>query len=297
MSDFPVDLVVTYVDDNDAVWQEKIKQYNSEYQPKRFRDWGLFKYWFRCVEQNMPFIRTIHLVVSNVEQVPSWLDQNKAHIVLHEDIIPKHLLPTFNSTTIEMFLCKIEGLAEHFIYSNDDMFAVNKQDTNDFFKDGKPIYELIERTVAKNCFRMQCKNSYKFASQLANHKMDLPKYFYIKHSMDPMLKSMCEEVWQKGGDEIMRRCTKFREPFNFTQYLFPDYTLLKNNATLGKYSFKYFVASDESYVQHEFENGDAKTICINDSNYIDDFKQYSALVKKLFEKKLPEKSRFERDDS
>ena len=79
--------------------------------------------------------------------------------------------------------------------------------------------------------------------------------------------------------------------------MFPDYTLLKNNATLGKYSFKYFAESDESYVQHEFENGDAKTICINDSNYIDDFEQYSALVKKLFEKKLPEKSRFERDDS
>ena len=81
----------------------------------------------------MQFIRTVHLVVSNKEQVPEWLDQSKVHVVLHEDIIPKELLPTFNSTTIEMFLHKIPGLAEHFIYSNDDMMPMNKMDVHDFF--------------------------------------------------------------------------------------------------------------------------------------------------------------------
>ena len=55
----------------------------------------------------MSFIRTVHLVVSNIEQVPEWLDQSKVHVVLHKDIIPEDLLPTFNSTTIEMYLCGI----------------------------------------------------------------------------------------------------------------------------------------------------------------------------------------------
>jgi hypothetical protein len=88
----------------------------------------------------MPFVRTVHLVVSNVEQVPEWLDQSKIHVVLHKEIIPESLLPTFNSTTIEMFLYRIPGLAEHFIYSNDDMFPINSMSAEDFFKDEIPVY-------------------------------------------------------------------------------------------------------------------------------------------------------------
>lgn len=162
------------------------------------------------------------------------------HIVLHRDIIPEKYLPTFNSTTIEMFLCKIDGLAEHFIYSNDDMLPMNKMDVEDFFQDGLPVYELINRTHSQNSFRMQCRNSHKLASKLAGKNLDGKRYFYIKHSMDPMLKSVCEEVWEKGGDEIMKRCTKFREPFNYTQYLFPVYGLLSGRGVLGTYSFRYF---------------------------------------------------------
>ena len=38
------------------------------------------------------------------------------------------------------------------------------------------------------------------------------------------LKSDCEELWQKAEDKIRWSISKFREPFNFTQYLFPDYS-------------------------------------------------------------------------
>ena len=115
----------------------------------------------------MPFIRTVHLVVSNIEQVPEWLDQSKVHIVLHKGIIQEDLLPTFNSTTIEMYLCKINRLAEHFIYSNDDMMPMNDMVVGDFFtENGLPIYELVYRDEARRSFRLQCKNSYRFAARL-----------------------------------------------------------------------------------------------------------------------------------
>lgn len=165
----------------------------------------------------MLFIRTIHLVVSNIEQVPEWLDQSKVHVVLHKDIIPEDLLPTFNSTTIEMYLYRIPGLAEHFIYSNDDMMPINDMVAGDFFtEDGMPIYELVHRSEAKKSFRMQCKNSYRLAARLTGHKDDSIHYFYIKHSMSPMLRSCYEEVHEKAGDEIHKKCNKFREPWNFT---------------------------------------------------------------------------------
>lgn len=40
---------------------------------------------------------------------------------------------------------------------------------------------------------MQCRNSYNLAADLSKTRKGR-QYFYIKHSMDPMLKSVCEEV-------------------------------------------------------------------------------------------------------
>ena len=185
--------------------------------PSRYRSWDIFKYWFRGVEKHMPFIQTVHLVVSNVEQVPKWLDQSKVHVVLHKDILPQQLLPTFNSTTIEMYLHKIDGLSEHFIYSNDDMMPMNSMQAEDFFTDeGLPIYELSHKEKADGIFWQQCKRSYQLAARLSGYSIDLTRYFLPKHSMDPMLKSVLEEVHEKASEEIYRSCTKFREPWNFT---------------------------------------------------------------------------------
>jgi len=53
-----------------------------------------------------------------------------------------------------MFLCKIPDLAEHFIYFNDDMFAMKPLDISHFFdlETGYPIYQLIERWNAQRTF-------------------------------------------------------------------------------------------------------------------------------------------------
>ena len=54
------------------------------------------------------------------------------------------------------------------------------------------------------------------AARLAEYGIDPARYFLPKHSMDPMLKGVLEEVHEKAGEEIYRSCTKFREPWNFT---------------------------------------------------------------------------------
>lgn len=242
----------------------------------------------------MPWIRTVHLVVSNIEQAPAWLDQSKVHVVLHEDIIPEQLLPTFNSTTIEMYLHEIPGLAEHFIYSNDDMLAIDSLGVEDFFKDGIPVYELIERTSAGNVFRMQCKNSYGLASRLSGKQNgDASYYFYIKHSMDPMLKSVYGEVHRKAGDEIFKKCTKFREPWNFTQYLFPDYALMTGRASLGHMSFKYFAADACAAAADCIGRRLAKVVCVNDTDKVKDFGAASAAVNAALSRLFKGKSVFE----
>ena len=57
----------------------------------------------------MPFVRNVHLVVSGKTQVPEWAS-DRLKVVTHRDIIPEEFLPTFNSTTIEMFLHRIPEL-------------------------------------------------------------------------------------------------------------------------------------------------------------------------------------------
>ena len=81
----------------------------------RYRSWDNLQYIFRGIDLFMPYVRKIFLIVSNIEQVPSWLNTEKVNIVLHKDFIPDTLLPTFNSTTIEMFLPNINVFLPHFL--------------------------------------------------------------------------------------------------------------------------------------------------------------------------------------
>ncbi|SMH69118.1 Putative polysaccharide phosphotransferase [Latilactobacillus curvatus] len=152
--DFPIDFVVTWVDSNDKEWKEKQKKatleefevleapiedadYNGE---DRYREVGLFKYWFRAVELYAPWVRKIYVVTDN--QIPGFLnDKNsKIRIVDHKEIIDSQFLPTFDSNTIDLNIHKIEGLSEHFVYFNDDLFINRPVQKKDFFsKDGKAI--------------------------------------------------------------------------------------------------------------------------------------------------------------
>ena len=45
------------------------------------------------------------------------------NVVDHRDLLPPEALPTFNSHAIESALHRIDGLAEHFLYLNDDFFV------------------------------------------------------------------------------------------------------------------------------------------------------------------------------
>jgi hypothetical protein len=69
------------------------------------------------------------------EQIPDWL--NIAHpgiaVVDHRQNIPAEFLPTFNSHVIEAYLHRIPGLAEHYIYFNDDFFLTAPAEPGDFF--------------------------------------------------------------------------------------------------------------------------------------------------------------------
>ncbi|MDR3191116.1 MAG: capsule biosynthesis protein CapG, partial [Lactobacillaceae bacterium] len=138
-----IDFVVTYIDGTDEEWLAKrnlakgIKNEagNGE---DRYRQWDNFKYWFRGVEKFAPWVNKVYLVTDT--KIPEWLNVNHEKLVIlrQEDFMPVELLPTFNSISIEFFFDKIPGLAEQFVYFNDDMYLTKPTSPTDFFVEGKP---------------------------------------------------------------------------------------------------------------------------------------------------------------
>lgn len=138
-----IDFVVLWVDGNDPEWLAEKRKYQSSVvddsnAPNRFRDWGLMPYWFRAVETFTPWVRRIHFVTCG--HVPAWLnlEHPKLNHVKHSEYIPSEYLPTFNANTIEMNIHRIPGLADHFVFFNDDMFITRKLSEQNFFADGLP---------------------------------------------------------------------------------------------------------------------------------------------------------------
>ncbi|GAA2224675.1 stealth family protein [Streptomyces amakusaensis] len=137
---FPVDVVYTWVDGQDPEWLRRRelaqgRPYHEEAaNTARFASRDELRYSLRSLRQNAPWVRRIFLVTD--DQTPSWLDTSAEGltVVSHKEIFTDPgVLPTFNSHAIESQLHHIEGLSEHFLYFNDDMFLGRPVTPQDFF--------------------------------------------------------------------------------------------------------------------------------------------------------------------
>lgn len=127
----PVDVVYTWVDGSDPAWQESFLEWSTRLgrdvgevalDPARYRSRDELRYSLRSLHFFCGWVRNIYVVTAG--QVPEWLtEMDGIRIVDHSAILPADALPTFNSHSIESALHHIDGLAEHFIYFNDDMFV------------------------------------------------------------------------------------------------------------------------------------------------------------------------------
>lgn len=142
---FPIDVVYTWVDGTDKAWQRARAEALGVADPAaftenaasdaRFLDHDELRYSLRSLEKYAPWVNHIWIVTAG--QVPAWLnlDHPKVTVVDHRDIwSPEGILPTFNSHAIEAHLHRIEGLSEHFLYFNDDVFLGRPCDPELFFE-------------------------------------------------------------------------------------------------------------------------------------------------------------------
>lgn len=185
MKDYPIDIVIPWVDGSDPAWRAQKSLYNGESTASvhsfDYQDWGLLKYWFRGIEKNAPWINTIHFVTWG--HLPTWLNTEhpKLHIVRHEDYLPSEYTPTFNANTIELNFHRIKDLSEHFIYFNDDMYLVKPTTKEDFFHKGQPCDSAIINPIApanNNCIaHMQLTNAAVINQHFLKHNVIRSNFF------------------------------------------------------------------------------------------------------------------------
>lgn len=135
----PIDAVVTWVDTTDQLW---VQQYN-----RIIGDFSKNAHWtpdagpeaelsvcLELIRRNMPWVRNTYIVTMR-PQKPACLQHEQ---VVHHDEIG--LGTVFNSHSIETALHKIPGLAEHFLYLNDDFYVMRPVTPRHFFTcDMRPL--------------------------------------------------------------------------------------------------------------------------------------------------------------
>ncbi len=291
-----MDAVITYVNGLDPLWQKDYEKYTNEpILEKRFRDWGTLKYLLRGIEANMPFIDNVYLVVARDSQVPEWVNRDVLRVVLHEDFVPNECLPTFNCNPLELHLHEIPGLAEQYLYFNDDMFPMNPCSPEDFFVDGKPAIKFSTCLFYTSSYKSITKNSDRLALKALGRKNGI-LFKRPQHTCSPMLKSACKEVYDKVKPEIMSSLTRVRTRENYNQYLFLDYLYYQGLALSRRIPAKFFslATASSDKIASFIQNPSSKLICINDVRIPED--KYGTIRGQLlnaFENRFPEKSRFE----
>lgn len=290
-----MDAVITYVDGSRKSWIDSYSQkVGGKPSLTRFRDWGTLRFLFRGIADNAPWIRNVHLVVSELDQVPKWLNSERVRIVTHADIIPSKLLPTFSSNVIELWLHMIPELSEEFIYFNDDVFLLNRCLPQDFFVAGKPRLSprcLTERTTM---FRTMIYNS----TQMARRILGIPaseQFLMQRHTVAPMTRSSYLYAYERAGREILRSFTPTRSAVNLNDYIFMDLNYLSGKYHPARIDFRYFgldKGNADSICEH-IETSKTKTLCINDGCREEDFPSVRGKILRSFEKRFPDKSKYE----
>ena len=329
-----IDFVIPWVDGNDPQWQKEKDRFSSIKQSdanniSRYRDWDLMKYWFRAIEEYTPWVRKIHFITWG--HLPSFLDVShpKIHIVRHEDYIPAEWLPTFSSHTIEMNIHRIPGLAEHFIYLNDDTFICRPMRKEDFFRKGLPCLQFTENPLGFNgkalVWQLAAVNDLgiinKWFSKRNVERKGVWKYFSLKyswydnlrsivlailfpgyftgfknyHAPVPYVKTVFQTLWEKEPEILMSTSShKFRDKEDVNQWVAHWWQIASGDFYPRRMSARTCGIDKQSIdsICEYIKNQKYEMLCLNDDGSTPDFEELRTQLDEAFNSILPDKSSF-----
>lgn len=301
-----IDFVVTWLDSNDSEWKKKYREYRGDAQKEdkgRYRNWDIFKYWFRAVEEYAPWVNKVFLVTNGKN--PDWINTNHPKLVLvnHSDYIPEKFLPTFNSCAIEINFNRIKGLSEHFVYFNDDFYINAPINAEYYFKNGlprdcntekfsvTPFYSPEEKfrnrirvwvdvailnyhfdrkkVVKQSLWRWYGPHLWRrnLIATILHHGSSDFEAFSNRHNEQPMLKSVIQEIWNAEPDMCEKTCSRFRQDVSFNPYIIRYWQFATNKFyPMPKNYGRYFAlgVDDKESIRKALMNPKVKSICLND---------------------------------
>lgn len=318
-----VDLVYLWVDGNDPVWQQQKANAMAEsgrvFDPQavakgRFAENDELRYSLRSVEKFAPWVGTIHIVTA--DQCPSWLrsDHPKIHLVSHRELFAPEELPTFNSTAIEMTLHKIPGLAERFVFANDDMLFMRPVGSDFFFnEEGLPIARLAARKCrkSKSLYMNKVRRAQRLVEEHTGKLYELPPH----HNFDAYLKGDVEACQNHFAREVAAaRSHRFRSEGEFHRSAWLYWALAQGRAEerivshygatrslwerlacviRGKYRMESKdLGLHRGNLRRRVRKYDPALLCLNDTERTTD--AHREEMKALLEEWFPEKSSFEK---
>lgn len=253
-----IDVVFTWVNGEDEKWIEKLKRFKNEnylgedfHNLKfRFGSNNEIEYSVKRLLSLCPWVRNIYIVTDG--QIPDFLKKEKiknVEIIDHKQVIPEKYLPTFNSHVIEAHIHRIQGLAEKFIYFNDDVFVGRPLSKSHFFKSNgiaslfvssKIISKLVSNGKMTPTLRA-IQNSNELLYKIYKSK----GVCSLVHTYFPLRKSIFSKIYKEYYESHETNnffINKFRSEndINFASYLVPWAMYFEKVACVSKDICHYF---------------------------------------------------------
>ena len=286
--DFPIDLVCMWVDGDDPEWIQRRNRRRAALRGETpsdtdaalaahlYRSRDELRYALRSVAMYAPFFRKIFLVTD--DQRPEWLneDDDRLEVISHRDILDPEHLPTFNSNAIDTGLHRIPGLAEHYVYTNDDIMFCAPIGPEHFFTPGGiphvflsqaqiPMGEPVQGEPAVDSVEKNVRS----AIRRSTGRLITQKHKHIPNAQRVSIRAEVESKFRHDIDTTARHPFRDLEDLN-PSHLANYYALATGRAVTETLPYRYINMADPklegALAEASATLGATMIICFNDAD-------------------------------
>ncbi|MBF0671900.1 MAG: stealth family protein [Salinibacterium sp.] len=243
---FDIDIIFSWVDGSSEEYQRQRAARMASYvvgegddHEARFRQIDELRYALRSVYLFAPWIRNIYIVTDSPR--PSWLAEHPRVTLLRSEqfFADTSVLPTHNSHAVESQLHHIEGLSEHFLYSNDDMFFGRAVGPEMFFSPGGVSKFILSETrigMGENHpSRSGFENAARTNRGILKDRFGVTITHHLEHAAAPLRRSVLHELEAEFPEEFARTAAaQFRQAtdISVTNSFYHYYALMTGRAVI-----------------------------------------------------------------
>ena len=307
--DFPVDLVIYWVDGADRRWRKRkakrARDTGAEYgeEPEldyRYRQFDELRYALRSVERFAPWVQRIFLVTDG--QRPHWLDERDTNleVIDHTQILPESALPTFNPRAITACLHRIPGLADHFLYLNDDVLFGRPTPLSRFFRSNGVSQFFLSKSLLAPTPGTDLEKARNRTADLTESLVGIRPSQLLKHTPHALHRPLLAELEIEVGEAWERT---IHSPFRSAGDVIPEYlhhhvAYARRMAAPGPVSYGYFALGQPEgtkALRMYPSTEPSEVLCVNDLGAsADQLERDSVFLHEFLVGQWPKPSRYER---